>query len=204
MPRKKAAKYKCEKCGKEFAMAMHLGRHMTTIHGQAAKAAKAAKAVRPQRTAAAGTRSGRRIGRPAGFIRRMGLKDMSLEQLIEVIAAAKEEAGQRIAAFQEAINPSGRLHSGRPYGRTRVVPTKPAAGSRPRARRKFAMSGAESIVAFVSKAGSKGATTAEIVKNWKSQGRGGDGYTTIGELVKARKLKKESLEGQRGSRYVAA
>ena len=96
MPRKKAASFKCEKCGKKFAMAMHLGRHMTTIHGKAPKAAK------PKKPAKGAGRRGR-VGRPPGVVGRMGLKSMSLDQLVEVIAAAKAEATRRIAEIQETI-----------------------------------------------------------------------------------------------------
>jgi len=100
MPRKKAAKFKCAKCGKEFGMAMHLGRHMTTIHGRAPKAGKAAKPKKPKR---AGARKGRRVGRPPGVVGRLGLRNMSVDQLLEVIAAAKDEVTKRIADIQDAI-----------------------------------------------------------------------------------------------------
>ncbi len=92
MPRKKAARFRCEKCGKTFGMAMHLGRHMATIHGQ-----KTRKAVKR----AAG--KGRRGGRPAGVVGRLGLRNMSLDQLVQVIATAKAEAANRLAELQEAI-----------------------------------------------------------------------------------------------------
>ena len=70
MPRKKAGKFKCEKCGKTFGMAMHLGRHLATIHGRIPKAAKPKKAKKAART---GARKGRRVGRPAGVVGRLGL-----------------------------------------------------------------------------------------------------------------------------------
>jgi hypothetical protein len=101
MPRKKAATFKCEKCGKKFGMAMHLGRHMTTIHGQAP--VKSAKPAKAKRAVKIGARKGRPVGRPAGVVSRLGLRDMSLDQLVEVIAAAKAEAGVRITELMEAI-----------------------------------------------------------------------------------------------------
>ena len=55
MPRKKAAKFTCEKCGKAFSMAMHLGRHMTTIHAQART--RSAHAAKPKRTASSAQRA---------------------------------------------------------------------------------------------------------------------------------------------------
>jgi hypothetical protein len=78
---------------------------------------------------------------------------------------------------------------------------KPAKKGKRKARRKFPVSGLDSILAFVKSAGKKGVTTAEIVKYWKAEGRSGDGYTTLGELVTAKKLKREKIEGAKGSRY---
>ena len=78
---------------------------------------------------------------------------------------------------------------------------KPAKKGKRRSRRKYATSGLDSILNFVSKAGKKGATTAEIVKHWKAEKRSGDGYTTLGVLVTAKKLKREKIEGAKGSRY---
>jgi hypothetical protein len=65
------------------------------------------------------------------------------------------------------------------------------------------MSGTQSILSFVKNAGKKGATTNEIVKHWQLERRGAGVYVVIGELVKAKKLKREPLKGQRGSRYTA-
>ncbi len=97
MPRKNAAKYKCEKCGKAFALAMHLGRHMSTIHGQA----KQAKVAAPKAGA-------------AGVVAGLGLSSMSLDELVEVITAAKAEAGARLARLQELIVPTATKRPGRP------------------------------------------------------------------------------------------
>ena len=41
---------------------------------------------------------------------------------------------------------------------------------------------------------------AEIVKHWESDGRGTGVYVTIGQLVKAKKLKRQKGKGGRGSR----
>ena len=45
---------------------------------------------------------------------------------------------------------------------------------------------------------------AEIAKHWKSEGRGAGFYVALGKLVKAKKVKKEKIEGTKGSRYAAA
>jgi uncharacterized C2H2 Zn-finger protein len=102
MPRKKAG-FKCPHCGQSFGMKMHLGRHLSAKHGQApaAFAKPAMPASKP--VYSAGGRRGRRPGRPGDIGARLGLRDLSLEQLVEAIAAAKEEAGQRIAQFQEIM-----------------------------------------------------------------------------------------------------
>jgi len=91
MPRKKAG-FKCSKCGKSFKMAMHLGRHMKTTHGQA----KRLKAQKGRKPAA-------RKGRRAGTAQIAGLHDLSLDQLVGLIAAAKAEAGRRMTELQKAI-----------------------------------------------------------------------------------------------------
>jgi hypothetical protein len=42
---------------------------------------------------------------------------------------------------------------------------------------------------------------AEIGKHWKQEGRGAGVYVNVGKLVKAKKLKRENVKGERGSRY---
>ena len=135
MPRKTGTKVKCEKCGKEFGMAMHLGRHMTTIHGQASKAAK------PKKAAKRAARKRGRVGRPPGVIARLGLREMSLDQLVEVIAAAKDEGERRIAEIQQVLLSTTPKRVGRPRGRKAVAPSKAPTKAKRRARRKLKMSG---------------------------------------------------------------
>jgi len=52
--------------------------------------------------------------------------------------------------------------------------------------------------------GPRGATGAEIVKHWKLAGAWAGAYVDIGELVKAKRLKREPLKEERGSRYTLA
>ncbi len=129
---------------------------------------------------------------------------MSVDQLVDVIDAAKREAAGRLLEIADVILPATPRRVGRPPSRKAAAASKPRVKAKRRVRRKFKVSGTASILAFVRKAGKKGATTSEIVKNWKKQRRSGDGYTTLGELVKAKKLKREPLKGEKGSRYVAA
>ncbi len=87
--------YVCEDCGKRFSMPAHLGRHRASMHGaRRAKGKKGKKVRKPTRG---------RIGRPPGIVSRLGLREMSLEQLSEVIEAAKGEARRRLAAMQETF-----------------------------------------------------------------------------------------------------
>ena len=206
MPRKKAASFKCSQCGKEFAMAMHLGRHMTTIHGQVPKTAKRKKARK------AGRPKGTAVARPPAIIGGMGLHDLTLERLADVITSAREEVVRRIAQIQELLLPVATRRPGRPPNKqVAAAPKAPAPKApakrkrrKPRKPGKFKLTANESILAFLKGKGAKGATGAEIVKHWESQGRGSGAYVNIGELVKANKLKKEALKGERGSRYFAA
>ena len=86
MPKKK---FKCSRCDRSFSMAGHLGRHMSTIH--ASGRAKAAK------KGGRGRRGKAKVGRPRGIASRLGLRTMTLDQLRQVMEAAREEGRQRIA-----------------------------------------------------------------------------------------------------------
>ena len=138
-----------------------------------------------------------------------------LATLINTLQAERQEHVDTIANIDATFEqfgivaaPAKRL--GRPRKATKAAkpampmaaakPAKPARGK----RRKFPVSGLDSILAFVKSAGKKGVATAEIVKYWKAEGRSGDGYTALGELVTAKKLKREKIEGAQGSRYTVA
>ena len=71
-----------------------------------------------------------------------------------------------------------------------------------RRRKKFKATANELVLATIEKAGTKGATGAQISKAWRSAGRPGDAYNTLNELAKAKKIKRNPLKGQRGSLYV--
>ncbi len=74
-------------------MAAHLARHMGTIH--ASPKAKAA-AKKRKRKSKKGRRR-KRGGRPIGVVSRLGLRTMTLEQLMGVIGAAHDEARRKLA-----------------------------------------------------------------------------------------------------------
>lgn len=80
---------------------------------------------------------------------------------------------------------------------------KPAkATAKKTAKRKKYDVTAEQFVLDLVKGG--GATTAEINKAWAQAGRTGRADNTLNKMLKAGKLKRENLKGQRGSKYTAA
>lgn len=95
MPRKKSG-VKCSICGREFALPLHLGRHMTSMHGKKSRKAKKAKMKR-------GPRGRRRIGRPPGVASKFGLSSLSVNELMSLISAAKDEGRSRIQELESAI-----------------------------------------------------------------------------------------------------
>lgn len=98
MAKKKRAqpgKFQCTKCDRAFSMKAHLARHLATIH--ASPQARAAKKRQPKR---AGVRA---PGRPSGVAARVGLRQMTLEQITELMSAARSEAQIRIAELQRAF-----------------------------------------------------------------------------------------------------
>lgn len=67
-----------------------------------------------------------------------------------------------------------------------------------RVRGRFKRTGEESILALV---GRRALPTSAINAAWKKEGRAGKADATLGGLVKARKLKRTKIKGERGSRY---
>ncbi len=95
MPRKT---FKCPKCDRSFSMAGHLGRHVSATHGRKKRKKQTQKAKKRS-----GGRRKKRVGRPKGVATRLGLKNMSLEQLTQVIDAARTEARRKLVALEETI-----------------------------------------------------------------------------------------------------
>jgi hypothetical protein len=77
---------------------MHLGRHRCAKHGK-----KPMREARSRKRSAPTVQPAPRRGRPGGITGRLGLRNLTLEELVEVIAAAKQEAARRLAAFQEIM-----------------------------------------------------------------------------------------------------
>ena len=97
MPKKT---FKCSKCDRSFKMAGHLARHQSATHGKKTKkkttTAKKAKRRGKKRTM-------KRAGRPKGSTSRFGLKTMNLDQLMQLIDAARGEARGRLAEIETLI-----------------------------------------------------------------------------------------------------
>ena len=103
MPKKS---FKCSKCPRSFSMAAHLARHMNSTHASPQKkgaAKRKRKAKRRGKVTKAKRVMARRAGRPKGVSARTGLRGMSLDQLMELIAAARVEAGRKIAVIKKSL-----------------------------------------------------------------------------------------------------
>ena len=114
-------------------------------------------------------------------------------------AAAIEDIDKALSAIKLAIGGDGQ-HRGPASGAARRGP-KPGSKRR-RKRGSFAMSGDESILAFVKSAGNP--TTKDVNKHWKGEGRGGAADNALTKLVKLKRLKRTQVNGERGSRYQLA
>jgi hypothetical protein len=83
-----------------------------------------------------------------------------------------------------------------------MAAAEPTTRRRRRKRGKFAISGEESIINFIRD--HRNPSTSEITAHWRSEGRGGKADNALSRLVKIRRLKRQPIPGERGSRYVAA
>ncbi len=179
-------------------MAAHLGRHMATMHG----------ARRPKPAPAAG--KPRTLGRPPMKTGRgptgdgLGRIVSSMRSYRDSLMQQQGELEQQISAIDGVLSAMGMRPgpAGRSIGRPARAAARPSLTGGPRRRRRrYEVSGAESLLGFVRQAGARGVTTGDLVRHWASENRRGSAYNEIGKLVQARKLKKEPLGDQRGSRY---
>ena len=124
-----------------------------------------------------------------------------LKSLIARLQADRQAHVDAIAQIDESFGALGIHPQIRKRGRLRGAPL-PATKTR-RPRRKFRTTGTESVLAFVKAAGPKGVTGGQIVQHWKTEGRGDTCYHTLRELIKAKKIKRQKMKGQKGSAYTA-
>lgn len=96
------AKYRCRRCKRSFSMAAHLARHNSTIHGSKKKKKKATK-KKAARRGRPPKKVGAKRGRPRGVTTRFKLRELSLDQLSELILAARQAARQKLAELEAAF-----------------------------------------------------------------------------------------------------
>jgi hypothetical protein len=145
--------------------------------------------------------------------RRLPDPTSSVQELLEQ-KAKHTEALNRI---NETLSRIGSMLGGNGSSAPRRGPGRPPAsasaatggessgGGRRRRRRKrgkFSMSGEDSIINFIRQ--HRNPSTAEITAHWRSEGRGGKADNALSRLVKDRRLKRQAIAGERGSRYLVA
>jgi hypothetical protein len=118
-------------------------------------------------------------------------------------AAAIESIDETLAKIAGVLSVNGR---GRKPGRPRLgfgVASKSTGGTRrKRTRRKFAISGEQSILNFVK--GESNPIGREVENHWSKEGRAGTAANLLSKLVKEKRLKRAPLKDERGSRYSLA
>jgi len=136
----------------------------------------------------------------------------SLESLVRQLNAERQGHFDAISEIDAAFESLGMTPAkpkkrkgrrGRPKGSGKKKTAKKKTAKKAK-RRKFKTTASELVLATVKKAGAKGVTGAQITKAWKAAKRPGDAYNTLGELTKAKKIKRTKVKGERGSRYMAA
>jgi uncharacterized C2H2 Zn-finger protein len=93
--------FKCPSCGRTFKMAAHLARHRSAAHG--IKSKRRVKKMRAGRRKKAQRRGVPRLGRPRAMASQFGLRNLTLEELGEVILAARTEGRRRVAELRKAL-----------------------------------------------------------------------------------------------------
>ncbi len=133
-----------------------------------------------------------------------------LQALIRKLQAERQAHLDAIADIDEAFGSLGikpPKRRGRRRGAKKATARKKAGrkkvAKKVRRRKKFKMTANELVLGMIKKAGTKGAKGAQISKAWRAAGRPGDAYNTLGELTKAKKIKRMPLKGKQGSLYVA-
>ena len=146
-----------------------------------------------------------------GTISPEGLK-AHIEKLLserKVHADALARVDATLAQISSLLNVPTAKRRGRPPGSTNkasaaaAIMAAPAAGKPGRRkRRRFAVSGNESILNFVKE--NRNPTTKEIKAHWDSENRGGKVDNALSKLVKDGALSRAPIPGERGSRYSIA
>ena|ERR1700722_18135690 len=139
------------------------------------------------------------------------MKEQTVRRLLHTLKQIEQERKARTAELEEAakvvlkhLADLGHVGTNTKTADTQAKPMATIGKNRrkQRVRRKFTVSGEESVLSFVKE--HKGATTQDIKKFWAGEGRGGTADNVLSKLVKEKKLKRTPLDGQRGSRYGVA
>ena len=120
-------------------------------------------------------------------------------QAIEAIDLTFKQLGIEVQLFA----PTAKPRRGRPAGtgkKSKSVKATPKKTSK-RTRKTFAVSGDESVLAFVK--ANPDCTTAQVNEHWTKEGRSGKADNALGKLVKEGKITRKNIRGQRGSTYKA-
>jgi hypothetical protein len=127
---------------------------------------------------------------------------------IQQLLSERQQHEQAIQRLDQILNRVGAAlgtgGAGAPARRGRP-PKAASAQSAPtsgRRRRRFAVSGEQSVINFVKQQGKP--TTQQVKKHWQSEGRGGTSDNVLSKLVREKRLKRAPLKGQRGSEYSVA
>lgn len=145
---------------------------------------------------------------------RAALADVSVKQLVAELRRRQAKLADLIKqrdALNEQIEELQGLSEPLPASPSRKVARKAKKpGPKPKTskkakdaskRKRFPETAEQFIVGLVK---GKGATTAEINQAWKDSGRAASADTTLSKMVKDGKLKRENIEGKKGSRYTKA
>jgi hypothetical protein len=130
--------------------------------------------------------------------------DQLLEQRQQHLEAA-EKLSATISEIERLLGGAGGARRrGRPPGRPKLDgpgadAPPPATRGRKRTRRRFEVSGEQSIIDFIKS--NRNPTTQDIKKHWASEGRGGTADNALSKLYREKKIKRFPLEGRRGSRF---
>ena len=138
------------------------------------------------------------------------MAEQTAKQLTQLVAQLRAERQEHVDAIAEidgtfqqlGITATPRKRRGRPPGRSKAGATKKLKTVVKRGKRgSYKQTAGQFILGLF--AGGKTLTTAQIVGKWRQAKRGGKADNTLTTLVKAGKLKRENIEGARGSRYSA-
>jgi hypothetical protein len=131
----------------------------------------------------------------------------AISQAIQRLLEERQEHLDAIAGIEATIEQVGSVlgRAGSKRGGRRAATEVAAVGKRGRRRRRrrrYETTGEDAILAFVRQ--QKNPTTRQIKQLWAGEGRGGSADNVLSKLVRDRRLKREPLKDQRGSRYLVA